>query len=596
MNFRLRTETWTGLLLLLALLLPVGIYAAAYRAGRQLSASLGGASHSQEVMLAIDQVQLQMVRAMNAERQYQLAGDPGQLQAYQLAVAQTRSELADLRRLTRDTPREKPALDQLAAAAGNQIRNLEQNAAAPAPAAGGGASLEALRSAQAVRSGAEASMAEEQHLLNERRAIGAGFLRRWSRLFRGGVIASVVLLVIVFVLLVREVRRRRCAQVELNRSHLQLQASWQHYDNLIAHVPAAVWSASADGRIAYLSSYMETLTGYTPLEIVSADAAFWHAHLHPDDLVGAMASWRELFARHGATALEFRMRHRQGHWIWLQAQGRTTGGVGPQARADGVLYDITAVKHRAELEMRERGFQFKNDVLASVSHELRTPLSAILGFSDLLAQGAAGPLSRDQRDFARHIHASGEHLLALINDILDLSRIEAGQLRLRPERVELARAAEEAVEIVAAQAQDKGVALRSECADGIAVRADPLRLRQIFCNLLGNAVKFTPAGGGIAVLAAAEGDWARVTVLDNGIGIPPEHLDTIVDRFRQVESTARQAGEGTGLGLAITRHLVTSHGGRIWAESRPGAGSAFHFTLPTAEAVSSTNQANAAAG
>ncbi|MGN6592581.1 MAG: ATP-binding protein [Terriglobales bacterium] len=596
MNFRLRTETWTGLLLLLALLLPVGIYAAAYRAGRQLSASLGGASHSQEVMLAIDQVQLQMVRAMNAERQYQLAGDPGQLQAYQLAVAQTRSELADLRRLTRDTPREKPALDQLAAAAENQIRNLEQNAAAPAPAAGGGASLEALRSAQAVRLGAEASMAEEQHLLNERRAIGAGFLRRWSRLFRGGVIASVVLLVIVFVLLVREVRRRRRAQEELNRSHLQLQASWQHYDNLIAHVPAAVWSASADGRIEYLSSYMETLTGYTPLEIVSADAAFWHAHLHPEDRAGAIASWRELFARHGATALEFRMRHRQGHWIWLQAQGRTTGGTGPQAKADGVLYDITAVKHRAELEMRERGFQFKNDVLASVSHELRTPLSAILGFSDLLAQGAAGPLSHDQRDFARHIHASGEHLLALINDILDLSRIEAGQLRLRPERVELARAAGEAVEIMAAQAQDKGVALRSECADGIAVWADPLRLRQIFCNLLGNAVKFTPAGGEIAVLASVEGDWARITVLDNGIGIAPEHLDAIFDRFRQVESTARQAGEGTGLGLAITRHLVTSHGGRIWAESRPGAGSAFHFTLATAEAVSSRNQTHAVAG
>jgi PAS domain S-box-containing protein len=594
MNFRLRTETWTGLLLLLALLLPLGIYAAAYRAGRQLSATLGGASHSQEVMLAIDQVQLQLVRAMNAERQYQLAHTPGQWQAYKLAVARTRTELADLRRLTRDTPQEKPALDQLEAAAENQIRNLQEQEQAPAAAAG--APLEALRSAQAVRQGAEASMAEEQRLLNERRTIGAGFLRRWSRLFRGGVIASVVLLVIVFVLLAREVRRRRRAQEELNRSHLQLQASWQHYDNLIAHVPAAVWSASADGRIEYLSPYMETLTGYTPLEIVSADAAFWHTHLHPDDRAGAIASWRELFARHGATALEFRMRHRQGHWIWLQAQGRTTGGNESPAKADGVLYDITAVKHRAELEMRERGFQFKNDVLASVSHELRTPLSAILGFSDLLAQGAAGPLSRDQQDFARHIHASGEHLLALINDILDLSRIEAGQLRLRPERIEVARAAEEAVEIVAAQAADKGVGLRSDCGAGLAVWADPLRLRQIFCNLLGNAVKFTPAGGEIAVLAAVEGDWVRVTVLDNGIGIAPEHLDAIFDRFRQVESTTRQAGEGTGLGLAITRHLVTRHGGRIWVESRPGAGSAFHFTLPTAEAVLSKDQANAVAG
>ncbi|HET9784953.1 MAG TPA: ATP-binding protein [Terriglobales bacterium] len=593
MNFRLRTETWTGLLLLLALLLPVGIYQAAYRAGRQLSTSLGGANHSQEVMLAIDQVQLQMVRAMNAERQFQLSHDPAEQDAYAQAVAKTRAEIARLRRLTNDNPREKPALDQLQAATERQILNLARDEQLPASAA---TPLAALQSAQAVRQGAEASTAEEQRLLTERRAVGVRFLRRWSRLFWGGVMASVALLLIAFVLLWREVRRRRRAQEELNRSHLQLHTSWQHYDNLIAHVPAAVWSARADGRIQYLSPYMETLTGYTPLEIVSAGAEFWQTHLHPGDRAGAEASWRELFAGQGTTALEFRMRHRQGHWIWLQAQCRRTGGAGREATADGVLYDITAVKQRAELEMQERSFQFKNDVLASVSHELRTPLSAILGFSDLLAQGAAGPLSQDQQDFARHIHSSGEHLLALINDILDLSRIEAGQLRLQPAAVGLAAAVEEAVEIVAAHAQGKGVKVRTECGAGVKVWADPLRLRQIFCNLLGNAVKFTPAGGEIVVLAAVEGEKVRVTVRDNGIGIAPEHVDAIFDRFRQVDTTARQAGEGTGLGLAITRHLVTQHGGRIWVESRPGAGSAFHFTLPTAEAVLSKHQANAVAG
>ncbi|HEY8055886.1 MAG TPA: ATP-binding protein [Terriglobales bacterium] len=588
-----RTETWSGLLLLLALVLPVGIYQAAYRAARQLSASVGGANHSQEVMLGLDQVQLQMVGAMNAERQYQLSHDPAQRQAYEQAVAATRGELARLRRLTSDNSKEKPALDHLQLATESQIENLARDLSSPASAQ---TSLAALQSAQAVRQGAEASMAEERRLLAERRAIGVSFLRRWSRLFWGGVIASVVLLLFIFVLLAREVRRRRRAQEELNQSHLQLQASWQHHDNLIAHVPAAVWSARADGRIEFLSPYMETLTGYTPLEIVSAGAEFWRKNLHADDRAGAEASWRDLFAGRGATALEFRMRHRDGQWIWLQAQGRVAGGAGPGAVADGVLYDITAAKRRAELDLQERGFRFKNDVLASVSHELRTPLSAILGFSDLLSQGAAGPLSQDQRDFARHIHASGEHLLALINDILDLSRIEAGQLRLRAGRVELEESVNEAVEIFAAQAQDKGVALRSACPGGVAVWADPLRLRQILCNLLGNAVKFTAAGGAIEVSAAVEGEAVRVTVRDTGTGIAPEHQETIFDRFRQVENTTRQAGEGTGLGLAITRHLVLRQGGRIWVESRLGAGSAFHFTLPVGEDVSSKNRGIAVAG
>lgn len=580
-----RTEVWTGLLLLLALLLPVGIYQAAYSAAARLSATLGGASHSQEVMLALDQVQLQLTRAMNAERQFEIARDPGQQKLYQQAVARTREQIARLRRLTGDDAREKPALDQLQAAAEREIRGLERDqspGSLPRAGASPQAALAALQSAQAVRQGAEASMAEEQRLLSERREIARSFNHRWRSLFWGGVAASLVLLLLVYGLLTREVRRRRRAQEDLNRSHLQLQSSWQQYDKLIAHVPAAVWSARAGGKIEFLSPYMEQLTGYTPLEVAAAGREFWASHLHPEDRETAAAAWRELISGRGATSIEFRLRHRQGQWVWLQAQGQVVSGIGAAAQADGVLYDVTAAKRRAELEQQERGLRFKNDILASVSHELRTPLSAILGFSDLLTQGAAGPLSADQQSFARHIHTSGEHLLALIDDILDLSRIEAGQLRLHPERVELALGAGEALEIMARQAEEKQLEMTSEVAAGLAVWADPLRLRQIFCNLLGNAIKFTPAGGRIGIAARAAGAQIQVTVRDSGIGIAAEHLEAIFDRFRQVEGGEQPVGQGTGLGLAITRHLVVNQGGRIWVESRLGAGSEFHFTLPAA--------------
>jgi len=224
----------------------------------------------------------------------------------------------------------------------------------------------------------------------------------------------------------------------------------------------------------------------------------------------------------------------------------------------------------------------KADFLNLVSHELRTPLTVILGNAPLLTDPDHLPDPDEIAAIGRDIEAEGQQLLALINDLLDLSRIEAGRLKLDIKRVNARKIAGEALETVRPLALKKGIGLSWEGAD-LAVSADPARLKQILVNLLGNAVKFTRRGEvRAAVGAGAGGNMARFEVTDTGCGIRPGDLDRIFDAFRQVDSSATRTAPGTGLGLAITRRLVEMHGGRIRVESRYGEGSAFIFTLPLA--------------
>lgn len=226
--------------------------------------------------------------------------------------------------------------------------------------------------------------------------------------------------------------------------------------------------------------------------------------------------------------------------------------------------------------------RMKSDFLNLVSHELRTPLTVILGNAPLLTDPDRLPDPDEIAAIGRDIEAEGQQLLALINDLLDLSRIEAGRLKLNIKRVKARKVAGEALETVRPPALKKGIGLSWEGAD-LAVSADPARLKQILVNLLGNAVKFTRQGEvRAAVGAGAGGNMARFEVTDTGCGIRPGDLDRIFDAFRQVDSSATRAAPGTGLGLAITRRLVEMHGGRIRVESRYGEGSAFIFTLPLA--------------
>ena len=254
--------------------------------------------------------------------------------------------------------------------------------------------------------------------------------------------------------------------------------------------------------------------------------------------------------------------------------------------------ELAAANHQLELRNLEveRANVLKSEFLASVSHELRTPLHAIIGFSELLAEESAGSLNSKQKRFTTHIHQGAQHLLELINDILDLSKIEAGQMELRQESFALDAAIAEVLSSIRPLANNKGIALSDEIQPKLSIFADRIRFKEILFNLFSNAVKFTKEGGRIAVRSATLPDYIRISVADTGIGIAKEVHESIFQTFRQVASTTKGVREGTGLGLAITKRLVEQHGGQIWLESELGAGSEFFFTIPRTNSFSGEEQ------
>jgi len=243
-------------------------------------------------------------------------------------------------------------------------------------------------------------------------------------------------------------------------------------------------------------------------------------------------------------------------------------------------------RHRAEEALHQsneqlaKASQLKSQFLARMSHELRTPMNSIVGFSDLLAEEAEGPLGESYLDYVQHIREGGQHLLTLINDVLDLSKIEAGRLELFRSDI---NAADHLAEVLCAVKSLPGASqlqFASRLPRELCVHADRTRFKQIFYNLLSNAVKFTPEGGTISIEVVGQSDCVAIAVADTGIGIPAEEQQAIFDEFHQVSATTRGVKEGTGLGLAITKLLVQLHGGGIRVESEPGKGSRFTVTLP----------------
>jgi signal transduction histidine kinase len=235
-----------------------------------------------------------------------------------------------------------------------------------------------------------------------------------------------------------------------------------------------------------------------------------------------------------------------------------------------------------ELQLRneavQRADRLKSEFLSSMSHELRTPLHTIIGFSDLLIEELKGPLNDDQKKFVGHIQRDSRHLLEIINQVLDLSKIEAGRVELHRQLIDLPRSVEEVLDSIRQQGLDREIRIEASMMDGLTIDADYLRFKQILLNLLSNAVKFSPHGGLIRIDAVRGKNGVEISVSDDGIGIPPEEQESVFDKFHQVGVKAVR--EGTGLGLTITRALVEQHGGRIWVSSELNHGSRFTFTIP----------------
>jgi two-component system cell cycle sensor histidine kinase PleC len=248
-----------------------------------------------------------------------------------------------------------------------------------------------------------------------------------------------------------------------------------------------------------------------------------------------------------------------------------------------------AQKYAAEKIKAEGANRAKSEFLANMSHELRTPLNAINGFSEMMVAQMFGPLG-DARyaDYAKDILNSGQHLLALINDVLDMSKIEAGKMNLRFEPVRLDDLAEDAMRLIKNRAETAGLAVAIEVPDLPEVDGDYRALKQVLLNLLSNAVKFTPRGGRIVLRAEgrrdAMGERVRVSVIDTGIGISPRDMQRLARPFEQIESQQSKTQQGTGLGLALSKSLIEMHGGVLEIESQPGQGTAVSFMLPVRQA------------
>ena len=230
----------------------------------------------------------------------------------------------------------------------------------------------------------------------------------------------------------------------------------------------------------------------------------------------------------------------------------------------------------------DRANHAKSDFLANMSHELRTPLNAIIGFSEVLGQRYFGELNEKQDEYVRDILASGQHQLALINDILDLSKVEAGRMELQVSAFSLVAAVDVGLTMIRERASLKEIALVSDIEPSVdRITADERKIKQVLFNLLSNAVKFTPIGGAITLLARPGAAGIVISVQDTGVGIAPEDQARVFEEFQQARSGQREEAS-TGLGLTLARKFVELHGGRIWVESEVGTGSTFLFTLPVA--------------
>jgi signal transduction histidine kinase len=253
--------------------------------------------------------------------------------------------------------------------------------------------------------------------------------------------------------------------------------------------------------------------------------------------------------------------------------------------ADQAVIAIQNARLFREIQDKSRELEVANKhksaFLASMSHELRTPLNAIIGFSEALLARFFGELNEKQDDYLKDIYSSGKHLLNLINDVLDLSKVEAGRMELDLSQFDLPSALADAMTLIRERATKHGIALGLDVAPALGtVTGDERKFKQILLNLLSNAVKFTPDGGRVDVSAARVQNDIVIAVKDTGIGIAAADQEAVFEEFRQVGGDYTSKQEGTGLGLALTRRFVELHGGRIWVESAPGKGSTFFFTLP----------------
>jgi PAS domain S-box-containing protein len=365
----------------------------------------------------------------------------------------------------------------------------------------------------------------------------------------------------------------------------ELRASEERFRQAFEFAGIGMAIVGLDGRWVRVNKSICEIVGYSQPELV---AKTFQDITHPDDLAADLAHVKELIAgTRRSYQMEKRYIHRDGHLVWV----RLTVSIVRAANNDPVHFvsqieDITERKRLEEslANARDQALEssrLKSEFLATMSHEIRTPMNGVIGMTSLLRDT---PLTAAQAEYVRTIESSGESLLSIINDILDYSKIEAGRIELETSPFDLRQCMEDSLDLFAARAVEKKIELVCRIGPEVPrdVVGDAARLRQILVNLIGNALKFTESG---EIVVSVEGEAAetrqrlRFAVRDTGIGIASAGMERLFKSFSQVDASTTRRFGGTGLGLAISKRLVEAMDGKIWAESEPGKGSTFHFTI-----------------
>ena len=359
--------------------------------------------------------------------------------------------------------------------------------------------------------------------------------------------------------------------IENARLYEEVRAKEEELAYQIDNASDPIFNLDAEGRFTLFNRAAETLSGYWREEMLGRPYTDLFCPEYHEGIAELLAQARHERSRPYEAELRAKDGERIPVEIRLAPLYRDGQGVGVQV----IARDI---RERKQLE------QMREDFIASVSHDLRTPLASITGFTEVLLSEAPGPLTEVQQEFLDIIAESGERLLKLVNQILDVSKLDSGRFELHPASVDLRPMVASLIDQLRPLATKKQIALEVEIAPDLpTITADPDRLERVLTNLLSNAVKFTPEGGSVRVRLTRNGESVRCEVSDTGIGIPAEDLPHLFERFRRASNAQKRRVKGTGLGLYISKAIVEAHGGEIGVESRLGEGTTFWFTLPIGE-------------